>query len=279
MRSLLIDLKGDIWNMRIICVDDEKIALEGLVKNVEKAAPDAEVLGFRRGDLALEDAKANTVDIAFLDIEMRGENGLELAEKIKKIYPDVNIIFTTGYGEYAGEAFSMHASGYVMKPVTAEKIKKEMAELRHPVTAEKKNRISCKTFGNFEIFVDGKPIEFQYNKSRELFAFLLDRNGSLSTIQEIILNLWDDDEPDTHISYLKNLRRDLIGVLEKYECADVIVRQHGRMGIAPELIDSDYFDFLKNQNNARERYAGEYMVQYSWAEFTNGALDEMLNKY
>ena len=193
--------------MKIICVDDEKIALEGLVQSVEKSAPEAEVLGFRRGDLALEHAKSNQVDIAFLDIEMRGENGLEVAEKLKAIHPDVNIIFTTGYGEYAGDAFGMHASGYVMKPVTADKIKKEIQELRHPIS-EKKNRIYCKTFGNFEIFVDGKPLEFQYNKSRELFAFLLDRNGSLTTIQEIIMNLWDDDEPDSHISYLKNLRRD-----------------------------------------------------------------------
>lgn len=265
--------------MKILCVDDEKIALEGLVKSVEKSSPGSEVLGFRRGDLALEHAKENPVDIAFLDIEMRGENGLEVAEKLKALHPDVNIIFTTGYGDYAGEAFGMHASGYVMKPVTVEKIKKELEELRHPISNEKKNRIYCKTFGNFEIFLDGKPLEFQYNKSRELFAFLLDRDGSLITIQEIILNLWDDDEPDSHISYLKNLRRDLIGVLENHGCSDVIVRQHGRMGIVPELIDCDYFDFLQNKNNARDSYAGEYMAQYSWAEFTNGALDEMLNKY
>ena len=71
----------------------------------------------------------------------------------------------------------------------------------------------------------------------------------------------------------------MIGVLENHGCSDVIVRQHGRMGIVPELIDCDYFDFLKNKNNARDSYAGEYMAQYSWAEFTNGALDEMLNKY
>ncbi len=264
--------------MEIICVDDEKIALEGLVHSVEKAAPEAEVFGFRRGDLALEHAKANPVDVAFLDIEMRGENGLEVAEKLKEIYPEINIIFTTGYGEYAGEAFGMHASGYVMKPVTSEKIKKEMAELRRPISDEKKNRVYCKTFGNFEMFIDGKPLEFQYNKSRELFAFLLDRKGSLATIQEIIMNLWDDDEPDSHISYLKNLRRDLIGVLENHKCADVIIRQHGRMGIVRDLVDSDYFDFLDNKNNARESYTGEYMAQYSWAEYTNGALDELLYK-
>lgn len=264
--------------MQILAVDDEKIALEGLVSCIEKALPGEEVAGFRRGDLAIEFASKNPVDIAFLDIEMRGENGLELGNKLKEMYPNINIIFTTGYGEYAGEAFGMHASGYVMKPVTLDKIKKELEELRHPIDEGAKNRVSCKTFGNFEVFVDGKPVEFQYNKSRELFAFLVDRNGALSTIQELIMNLWDDDEPDSHISYLKNVRKDMISTFEKLECSDVIVRQHGRIGIVPNLIDCEYYDFLNHDENARNSYTGEYMIQYSWAEFTNGALDEMASK-
>ena len=135
--------------MNILAVDDEKIALEGLIQSIQKVVPDAEVAGFRRGDLAMEYASKNPVDVAFLDIEMRGENGLELAKKIKEIYPNRNIVFTTGYSEYAGEAFGMHASGYVMKPVTPEKIEKELGELRHPVETSK-NRVSCRTFGNFD---------------------------------------------------------------------------------------------------------------------------------
>ncbi|MCR5546106.1 MAG: response regulator [Lachnospiraceae bacterium] len=264
--------------MQILAVDDEKIALEGLVSSIEKVVPDADVMGFRRGDLAIEYASKNTIDVAFLDIEMRGENGLELGNKLKEMYPNVNIIFTTGYGEYAGEAFKMHASGYVMKPATPEKIKKELDELRHPIENGSSNRVSCKTFGNFEVFVDNKPVEFQYNKSRELFAFLVDRNGALSTIQEIIMNLWDDSEPDSHISYLKNVRKDMISTFEKLECSDVIVRQHGRIGIVPNLIDCDYFAFLNKDESVQVNYMGEYMTQYSWAEYTNGALEEMMSK-
>ncbi len=264
--------------MQILAVDDEKIALEGLVSSIEKAVPDAEVAGFRRGDLAMEYASKTPIDVAFLDIEMRGENGLELATKLKDLYPNINIIFTTGYGEYAGEAFRMHASGYVMKPATPEKIQKELEELRHPVKNTTGNRVSCKTFGNFEVFVDGKPVDFQYNKSRELFAFLVDRNGALSSIQEIIMNLWDDDEPDSHISYLKNVRKDMISTLERMGCQDVVVRQHGRIGILPHLIDCDYFSFLKNDDKVKANYMGEYMNQYSWAEYTNGALEDMMSK-
>ena len=258
--------------MNILAVDDEKIALEGLISSIQKAMPEAEVAGFRRGDLAMEYVAKTPIDVAFLDIEMRGENGLELARKLKDMYPSINIIFTTGYGDYAKEAFGMHASGYVMKPVTPEKIEQELKELRHPVETSQ-NRVSCRTFGNFEVFIDKKPVKFQYNKSREFFAFMVDRNGALSNIQEVIAALWsEDDDEGSHISYLKKMRGDIISTFEEAGCDDVIVRQRGRMGILPEVIDCDYFDFLKGDEAARQSYAGEYMVQYSWAEFTNGAL-------
>ncbi|MCR4797528.1 MAG: hypothetical protein K5853_03670, partial [Lachnospiraceae bacterium] len=82
----------------------------------------------------------------------------------------------------------------------------------------------------------------------------------------------EDDDEGSHISYLKKMRGDIISTFEEAGCDEVIVRQRGRMGILPEAIDCDYFDFLKGDEAARQSYAGEYMVQYSWAEFTNGAL-------
>lgn len=70
---------------------------------------------------ALTCMQENPCDIAFLDIRMRSMTGLELARKLKDIHPKINIIFVTGYDEYAGEAMRLHASGYIEKPVTEEK--------------------------------------------------------------------------------------------------------------------------------------------------------------
>lgn len=64
--------------------------------------------------------------MAFLDIDMRGTNGMELAKRLKENQPKINIIFVTGYSEYMGDAFSIHASGYVLKPPTKEKIELEI---------------------------------------------------------------------------------------------------------------------------------------------------------
>ncbi|MCR4843187.1 MAG: response regulator [Eubacterium sp.] len=260
--------------IKIVAVDDEKIALEGLMSSIKKAIPGSEPIGFRNPAKALDHVRDNGCDIAFLDIEMRTMNGIEAAEGLKKINPRINVIFTTGYGDYAGEAFDVHASGYIMKPVTVDKIKKEMENLRYPLADSSAPRLKAQTFGNFEVFLDDEPLKFQYSKTKELLAYLIDRNGAMCSNQEIISILWEDDEDsDTgHNSYLKNIRSDLTSVLENAGCLDAIARQRGLMGVVPSRISCDYFDYLNGDKDSRSGFRGEYMSQYSWGEYTLGSL-------
>ena len=110
--------------MRIIAVDDEKIALEALSGAIKAIVTEDEVVSFRYPEDALEYAKENFCDIAFLDIEMAGMSGVVLAEELKKYNSEINIVFCTGYGNYRDAAFELHASGYLMKPITPEKVKR-----------------------------------------------------------------------------------------------------------------------------------------------------------
>ena len=119
--------------MRILAVDDEKIALELLVSSIKTADPSAEVISFDNPKDALELVKNTPCDVAFLDIQMKHYHGIRLAQELKLLYPGINIVFATGYDEYMGDAFEMHASGYVMKPVTPEKVRREIADLRCPL--------------------------------------------------------------------------------------------------------------------------------------------------
>ena len=111
--------------MIVMAVDDERFALENLVEAIGRASSDARIHRFRYPEDALDFAKENHVDVAFLDVEMIGMNGVELAERLKLYHPDINIIFSTGYGHYRDAAFDLHASGYLTKPITPEKVKKE----------------------------------------------------------------------------------------------------------------------------------------------------------
>ena len=259
--------------MKIIAVDDEQIALEGLLDVIHEAVPEAELTGFEYPETALEFVEEHDCNVAFLDVEMAGMSGVELAEQLKIRNPDINIIFATGFEEYRKEAYDLHASGYLTKPITVEKVKKELCDLRRPIP--KQNRMRVQTFGNFEVFIDGNPLSFKYSKTKELFAYLIDRKGALCTIAELQAVIFEDDSG--HESYLKSLRRDLLETLEAIDCSNTIFQQRGKLGIVPENLDCDYYDWCDGKRRGIT-WQGEYMVQYSWSEYTAGVLERMSRK-
>lgn len=254
--------------MIVVAVDDERIALENLTDSIRQASPDARIHRFRYPEDALEFAEENEVDVAFLDVEMVGMNGVELAERLKLIHPDINIVFSTGYGHYRDAAFDLHASGYLTKPITPEKVKKELDNLRRPVRSTK--RIRIRAFGNFEVYLDGAPISFRYSKTKEMLAYLVDRRGALCTNGEIMAILFEDD--NGHEAYFRSLRKDLTDVLESAGCSQIISQQRGRIGIVPDLVDCDYFSWCDGYRSKGNAFHGEYMTQYSWGEYTNAML-------
>lgn len=260
--------------MRIIAVDDEKIALQGLLLSIQKAAPCAQVHGFRYAADVIEFAKSTPCDVAFLDIEMKGMSGVDVARRLKEINPDINIIFATGFGSYRDVAFDLHASGYLIKPVTAEGVKRELDNLRRPVAQQKKLRI--RTFGNFEVSYNGAPLIFKYQKSKEMLAYLVDRRGAMCSTGELMAILFEDD--GDHKPYYHKLRSDLIDTLTACGCEGVISQQRGLLGIAADQLDCDYYDYLEGKIELSKLYHGEYMAQYSFAEVTNAELFAKLNK-
>lgn len=159
--------------MKVLVADDEPLAREMLVDSIREAVPKAEIIDFRKTSELLSYATDHSCDIAFLDINMRGMTGVELAWKLKEISPDMNIVFVTGYDEHTKEAMELHASGYIMKPVTADKIEKEIADLRYPVAEKQKSLLKVRCFGSFAVFdKNGQPVKFERAKAQELFAYL-----------------------------------------------------------------------------------------------------------
>ena len=260
--------------MRIIAVDDEKIALEALSCAIRAIVAEDEVVSFRYPEDAIEYAKENLCDIAFLDIEMVGMSGVELAEELKKYNNEINIVFCTGYGNYRDVAFDLHASGYLMKPITPEKVKRELENLRRPIS--EKRKLKVQTFGNFEVYIDGKPLNFKYRRTKELFAYLIDRVGAMCSVGEIIGILFEDE--GGREDYFQKLRRDLLCTLEEVGCENVIVHKRGMLGVVVTELWCDYYDYLNNKKDLETSYFGEYMSQYSFAEYTNANLNSKLNK-
>ena len=259
--------------MIIIAVDDEKLALDVLVDTINEVVPSAKIFGFRQPLEAISFAENESCDIAFLDIKMRGMTGLELAKRLKDINAKINIIFVTGYSEYSLDAFRLYASDYLLKPVDEEQVRKALENLRNPVNTPQKKKVKIKCFGNFEVFVNNEPLNFNRNKTKELFAYLVDRKGASCSMGEISAKLWED-KPDSvsQKSNLRNLIYDLKNTLANVGADEIIVKNRNTVRLKTELVDCDYYEFLKGNLSSVNTYQGEYMHQYSWAEMTTATL-------
>ncbi|MCL2637249.1 MAG: response regulator [Oscillospiraceae bacterium] len=261
--------------MRILAIDDSEQALELLTDTIAEVQPSAEIFPFNKPSELLTFAKDNPCDIAFLDIKMWGMNGIAVAKKLKDYNPRINIIFVTAYTEYAIEALGLYPSGYILKAVTKEAVAREIENLRYPVELKSNARVYAQAFGNFEIYSHGKTLKFAYKKTKELLAYLIDRDGAEIDTSELISVLWENKpNTDNLKSYLRNLFSDLIKTLNEAGIADIISKRHNSIAVIPERIICDSYGFMKGDPSCVNAYAGQYMAQYSWAEMTIGKFNE-----
>ncbi|MCQ2432189.1 MAG: response regulator [Clostridia bacterium] len=261
--------------MIIMVADDEMIQMEHLKEAVSEAVPDGEITGFTDPLKALAWAKDNMPEIVFLDIQMPVMDGISLAKRLKSINPRVNLVFVTGYyKEYVFEAMPLHFSGYLQKPASAQKVRQELENLRFPLIREEpQHKLKVKCFGDFEIFYDDKPVSFSRVKSKEIFAYLVDRKGAKVNGNKICAVVYEDGENESsNKSNLRSCVADIKETLHALGADEVLVKGWDSYAIDPTRIDCDYFDWEKNEPYAIHAFHGEYMSQYSWAEETLGFL-------
>lgn len=247
--------------MNVIVVDDESIIMEMEADMVKSLLPNATVEMFTNTENTLDYAREGKIDIAFLDINLEAGNGIELAKKLQKDNPEINIIFCTGYSEYSLDALNLYCSGYLMKPVTEENLKEALKKLRYPVS-EKVPHFYVQCFGNFEALYEDKPIKFRYGKTKELLAYMIDRCGAVLSIKEIMAAICEDDSKE---SFVRNIKADLINTFQLLGIEQVLQQERGKIGIRKEMISCDYYDYLEGK---KESFHGEYMSQFSFGEMT-----------
>ena len=182
----------------------------------------------------LKDASAKLSDemqIVFLGIKLPDANGIEAAQLFLEKYPRLNIIFVTAHPEYALEAHHVHPSGFLLKPVTEEDIGRELRSLRNPIEITPCLRVQC---SHFAVFIDDDPFDFRSKQTRELFAYLVYKNGAICSNGELLNILWEGDVNKG--GRLRQLIMDMKASLERTGVFNVLVKKYGRIGIDPRRI-------------------------------------------
>lgn len=265
--------------MKTIIVDDELWSVEQFKIECGQIDGISLVGYFDNSISAIEFAKTNQVDFALLDIEMPEINGIELAKKLRELHPYIVIVFVTAYDKYLYEFIKMHADYYILKPYTKEEIM-DVFERAKLLSRRQEKRVKIVTFGQFEVFIDGKPTNFNGKKVKELFALLVDKRGKILNTEEAYSCLWEGEEYNNNnaVKY-RMLWSRLKNFLQEYGLSDLIINDKGGKSLNCDLVDCDYISFCNGDESAIKKFSFAYMSDYSWAEYTLAELTEMKYVY
>lgn len=257
--------------MNAIYVDDEPIALAKFSALCKQISGLEETRVFSRATEALAWSKEHPVDIAFLDVEMPGMNGLELAKALHMEQQNVRIVFVTAYEHYALEAFENDAIDYLLKPYGKAKLERalEKAKLVRDVPAKK---VFIQTFGGFDVFVDGALLPIASHKPKELLALLVDRRGGMVSPGVAIACLWEDRASDATTASLYRMTGKRLRELLASAGIGFLLMEDGYRAINPDTFSCDRYALENGDPQAAARFGGDYMPEYAWAEETNARL-------
>lgn len=134
----------------------------------------------------------------------------------------------------------------------------------------KAKRVYIRTFGFFDVFVDGKALSFHSAKAKELLALLVDRRGGFVTSAEVIGNLWEDEDANKVTrARCRKIAMRLLNELREHGVDDIVESAgNGARRIVPEKVDCDLFDYLAGKPEGLALFRGSYLANYSWGEYT-----------
>lgn len=256
--------------MRTILVDDELLSMAQFEAEC-RDIPEIELVGkFDNGEDALEFARKQPVDFALLDVEMPGMDGITLGCELKKLNPDMILIYVTGYTRYVVDAMKIKADYCIMKPYDKRDIQDAVMRVKL-LSKRMEKRIKIVAFGRFEVFADGRPLHFGNSKARELFAYCVDKLGAEVSMEEAVEALWPERPYDERVKRLyRKAVLSIQSVLEDQWLSGVFVNRRGFCHVVKEKVECDFFKLLEGSfdvKNALEILQSRgYMFEYSWAE-------------
>lgn len=269
MLPSVYDEKGN--PMRAIIVEDEPLMTEAFLR-MSKGIEDLNIVGtFETAEEAVEYSENHLFEIAFLDIELPGKNGIECARVLREKTPELLIVFISAYDDYVRESNLLGGDDYIVKPYKAETIEKTMEKMRLLVRRQKKN-VYVQMFGRFTVIKDGVPIPLR-GKAKEILAFILVKRGKEVSNEEIYCAIWESREySNVHMKVYYNALKRLKDSLQKYKLQDMIFSTARGQMANTETFDCDYYSWQDDHIDKSIRFEGEFLTEYSWGEYILGSI-------
>ena len=251
--------------MNIIICDDDARSARLLCSEIEKNFC-FDVMVIESEEKCLNDMYSQP-DMVFINTCSEGIGYRRIVENIKATERKTVICLI---GESEDDSINVYRYGcdmFIKKPYTIEEICHcmELFEL----LSKRMKKVFVRTFGNFDVFVDGKPLYFHNSKSKELFALCIDHKGGTVSMEEAVDKLWPGRGLDNNTKklYRKALQH-IKDLSDENGIGEIIHCVRGGCMTNSSKIECDYYLFLKQPYQYSRMLNGKYLTNYSWGEET-----------
>lgn len=273
IRVMLIDDEENALNiMELFLADFKEITIVGKYQNPLKA---------------LADIKQNPVDAVFLDVEMPGINGLQLAKEILELERDIEILFVTVYSMFAVHAFEIQSLDYILKPLLKERFIKAVQRLiikKSNFDPFKPRLLAMQCFNRFELHSEHgekSVTKWKTYKVKELCAYLVHHDGMSVTTDTILEDVWHTTSYDKARANLYTCIHHLRRVFDDLGYPDILVQEGKGYHLQTQYLQIDLIELegllaendlitvanVEQYRRIIEIYKGEYLadLDVSWA--------------
>lgn len=264
MKTLIVD--GQAQSSAVLteaCNEDERFDLVAVTDSAQEA---------------VSISQTSKIEFAIIRVELEESNGYELGKLLRGINPGmVLVLLSSSTDGHARAMLDLRADYLLLDPVDPELLADvlDRAQLLRP--RQQKN-IRVRTFGSFDVFVDGRPIDFHSAKAKELMALLVDRRGGYLTTEYAFALVWEGRRTsDAGYSLCRKAFARLKTALDAAGIGDILITTAEGRYLDTTKFDCDLYDFLDGDPKARAGYYGEYMSSYTWGEVTHAALERMVH--
>lgn len=252
--------------MKTILISRKSCVIEGFLHEA-RYVEELEILRtFQDEQEAYDMVGRQEVDLAIIDLDMEKSDGADIGWKLKKKNPDILLIYLTKEQRSLMNLIRLHPVAVMEVPFREGEIR-YVVESAYLLSKRKRKRIYARTFGHFDVFVDDEPIMFKSHKAKELLALLVDRRGGTVTTDQIIGTLWEERPNDQYTQNLcSKIGKTLEKELKENNIEHILVSARGIKRVNTSEFRCDFYDLVDGDEKAAEKFFGEYMLEYSWAE-------------